>query len=84
MLANLIDWIGAGLGGLFAIVEQGALAYLLVSLLGLLSWMFMVELCQRARKPEGGSGNPLARCRVARLVLPVVRLKKASSPEWWV
>jgi hypothetical protein len=85
MLANLINWMGAGLGGGSAVsVEQGALVYLMVSLLGPLSWMLVVEICRRAQKSQRGSRNPLAHCAVARLALPVARLKKPGSPERWV
>jgi hypothetical protein len=82
MLANWINGMGEGLGGLSAALEQGALVYLLVSLLGPLSWLLVVEICRRARESEAEWRNPLAHGALVRLALPAAKLTRPSSPEW--
>jgi hypothetical protein len=84
MVTNLSNWIGTGIGGASAVsVEQGALAYLMVSLLGPLSWMLVVEICRRARASRGEQQSAPGSPAVARLALPLARLKTPVSPSWW-
>jgi len=82
MVANWSNWIEAGLGGASVVsMEQGALAYLMVSLLGPLSWVFVVEICRRARTSQGESKNLLGDGAVERLALPIARSKKTGLGE---
>lgn len=84
MVTNLSNWIGTGIGGAFAVsVEQGALTYLMVSLLGPLSWMFVVEICRRARTSQGEQESQPGSNAVARLALPIAKLNKPVSRSSW-
>ena len=84
MFANWINWVGAGMGGASAVsMEQGATAYLMVSLLGPMSWMLAVEICRRTRTPQRERNTPAAGNAGARLALPIARLRKPDAANWW-
>jgi hypothetical protein len=85
MFIHWSNWIEAGIGGLpAASIEQGALAYLMVSLLGPLSWIVAVEICHRARAlqderntPGGSSVAGLRPAVLAvRLAMPIAKWNK--------
>jgi hypothetical protein len=85
MLVNWSNWIEAGIGGSSAAsIEQVTLAYLIVSLLGPLSWILVVEICRRSRasqdernRPGGSSGAGLRPAlNAARLALPIAKGNK--------
>lgn len=82
MVTNLSSWIGTGIGGASAAsLEQGALAYLMVTLLGPLSWMLVVEICRRARASRSEQENATGSPAVARLALPIAKWKTPVSPS---
>jgi hypothetical protein len=84
MPTDWTNWMGDAFNVAAAVsVEQGALAYLMVSLLGPLSWMFVVEICRRAHKPESGSKGQLGQAAPVRLAMPLARLARPVPPGWW-
>lgn len=58
------------------------MAYLLVSLLGPLSWMLVVEICRRGNKAEAGPRSTPGSNSAARLALPIAKLRKPAAATW--
>lgn len=69
------NWIGGSASG---VLEQAAVAYLVVSLLAPLTWMLGVEVCRRFRTPADVTKGRRINPSLARLSLSISRLKQSN------